>query len=121
MEKKSLSGMIANMPSVNYGDFLIIDAQSETIVAATADELIGRDVSEALDKIKSGKNLSVYHYRFGGKKVLCVCKSLRGLYSGKNLSFQIYDEELCGIFCVGADLCACSGKFHDRSNYLVCE
>ena len=39
MEKKSLSGMIANMPSVNYGDFLIIDAQSETIVAATADEL----------------------------------------------------------------------------------
>lgn len=71
MEKKSLSGMIANMPSVNYGDFLIIDAQSETIVAATADELIGRDVSEALDKIKSGKNLSVYHYRFGGKKY-CV-------------------------------------------------
>ena len=48
-----------------------IDAQSETIVAATADELIGRDVSEALDKIKSGKNLSVYHYRFGGKKY-CV-------------------------------------------------
>ena len=56
---------------INYGDFLIIDAQSETIVAATADELIGRDVSETLDKIKSGKNLSVYHYRFGGKKY-CV-------------------------------------------------
>ena len=112
MEKKSLSGMIANMPSVNYGDFLIIDAQSETIVAATADELIGRDVSEALDKIKSGKNLSVYHYRFGGKK---YCVYVRAYED------YIYDEELCGIFCVGADLCACSGKFHDRSNYLVCE
>lgn len=79
MEKKSLSGMIANMPSVNYGDFLIIDAQSETIVAATADELIGRDVSEALDKIKSGKNLSVYHYRFGGKKY-CVYVRAYGDY-----------------------------------------
>ena len=44
MEKKSLSGMIANMPSVNYGDFLIIDAQSETIVAATADEHGFRDL-----------------------------------------------------------------------------
>lgn len=75
MEKKSLSGMIANMPSVNYGDFLIIDAQSETIVAATADELIGRDVSETLDKIKSGKNLSVYHYRFGGKKYCVYVKA----------------------------------------------
>ena len=75
MEKKSLSGMIANMPSVNYGDFLIIDAQSETIVAATADELIGRDVRETLDKIKSGKNLSVYHYRFGGKKYCVYVKA----------------------------------------------
>lgn len=75
MEKKSLSGMIANMPSVNYGDFLIIDAQSEMIVAATADELIGRDVSETLDKIKSGKNLSVYHYRFGGKKYCVYVKA----------------------------------------------
>ena len=71
MEKKSLRGMIANMPSVNYGEFLIIDSQSKTIVAATADRLIGIDAEDVLEKIKSKKELSSYHYSFGGKRY-CV-------------------------------------------------
>ena len=60
------------MPSVNYGEFLIIDSQSETIVAATADRLIGTDASEAVEKVKAEKELSAYHHRFGGKNTVCM-------------------------------------------------
>lgn len=97
-EKKSLSGMIASMPSVSWGDFLIIDSRSGTVVAATTGDLIGRDVSEPLKKIHPGTELLSYHYRFGGRRHCVYIKP----YKNYILARTYYSSHLIKRFVVSS-------------------
>lgn len=78
IREKSLRNIISAFPMDWQGYLSVVDIEAGRIIASTAENLIGRDVSGETGTGKKSEGVTMLHYNFGGKKYCAYLKSYGG-------------------------------------------
>lgn len=79
LEEKSLPNVLAMMPFELNGYLHVVDKKTGKVIASTADNLIGTDMTKEISKYNRDTSINTFHYNFQGKRY-CVYTKNSGDY-----------------------------------------